>query len=178
MIIFDTETTSLTAPEAAPIEQQPWIMEFAAIKVNARSLKEIARLQFLCKPPVPIPLESIKITGITNEMVANKPPFAAFFPRLQDFFVGERYIVAHNLSFDVTALRHEISRLGKVTAFPWPPRQICTVEKTLYMKGYRSSLGALHEELFGNPHEDAHRAMVDVEALHRCVIELRKRRII
>ncbi len=178
MILFDTETTSLTAPEAAPIEQQPWIMEFAAIKVDARSLKETARLQFMCKPPIPIPLDSIKITGITNEMVAGKPPFAAFFPQLQDFFLGERYIIAHNLSFDITALRHEIGRLGKVTAFPWPPKQWCTVEKTLNMKGYRLSLGALHELLFGKPHEDAHRAMIDVEAMWRCVKELRKRKLL
>ncbi len=176
MIILDTETTNLAAPEAAPIEQQPWVTEFAAIKVDDK-LKEVERLEFLCRPKVPIPAEAVQITGITNEMVKDKPPFSAFVPRLIDFFLGERCMVAHNMSYDATVLRHELNRLGRVTAFPWPPVQICTVEQTLSIKGFRINLGDLHLELTGKPHKDAHRAMADVEALYRVVKELRKRKV-
>lgn len=175
MIIFDTETTNLVAPDAAPLDQQPYIVEFAAIKVDEKTLKEVARLEFLAKPKVPIPLESIQITGITNEMVKNAKPLAAHFPALVDFFFGCRTIIAHNLSFDLSVLRHEFTRLGKVTAFPWPPEQICTVERTLQLKGYRLNLGALHLELTGKELKEAHRAMADVEALARCVRALRKK---
>ena len=183
MIVFDTETTNLTAPEAAPIEQQPSIVEFAAIKLEEvhsgkkkmPELVEVARFEFLCNPRVPIPLESIKITGITNEMVAGKPPFSAFCPALTDFFLGESTVVAHNLSFDLSVLYHELRRLGRVTAFPWPPKQICTVEKTMGIKGHRMNLGDLHKHLTGKEHKDAHRAMADVEALVRVVIELKKK---
>lgn len=175
MIVFDTETTNLVAPDAAPVEQQPYIVEFAGIKLDDKTLKEVDRLQFLVKPKVPIPLESIQITGITNEMIKNEKPLAAYFPALVDFFFGCRTAVAHNLSFDMTVFRHEFARLGKLTAFPYPPEQICTVERTLQLKGYRLNLGALHRELTGKELKEAHRAMVDVEALVRCVRALRKK---
>lgn len=178
MIVFDTETTDLTQPEAAPIEQQPHIIEFAGIKLDDKTLKEIGRMEFLCKPPVIIPPESVKITGITNEMVKGKPPFVSYIPLLVDFFLGEWVLVAHNLSFDVTILRYSLSRYGRVTSFPWPPIQICTVEATLNMKGFRLNLGVLYKELTGEDHKDAHRAMPDVEALAKVVRILRKKGII
>lgn len=173
MIIFDTETTNLTAPDAAPIEQQPSIVEFAAVKLDAK-MKIIQRLEFMCKPHTSIPLESIQITGITNEMVKDKPPFSAWFSELAAFFLGEEEVVAHNLSFDIACLKYELQRLGRVTAFPWPPVQICTVERTLNIKGFRMNLSDLHLHLTKKEHVGAHRAMADVEALMRCVLKLRK----
>src|SRR5579862_397036 len=149
MIIFDTETTNLTAPEAAPIDQQPHIVEFAGIKLDDKTLKEISRFEFLCNPRVPIPPDAVKITGITDAMVFKKPPFTAFFNPLVEFFFGERYAVAHNCAFDITVMRHELERLGRITAFPWPVVQICTVELTVNIKGHRLGLGDLHEILTG-----------------------------
>ena len=186
MIIFDTETTNLTAPEAAPIEQQPYLVEFAAIKVELRhngknkkeELVEVARFEFMCKPPSPIPPDSIAITGISNEMVKGKPPFIAFYPALCDFMLGESCIVAHNLSFDLAVLRHELARHNLVTAFPWPPTQICTVERSISIKGYRMNLSALHLELTGKEHKDAHRAMADTEGLVRIVQAMKKKGLI
>lgn len=187
MVCFDAETTCLVAPEAAPIEQQPYLLEFAAIKLEERpsrksarptELVETTRMEFICNPRVAIPLDSIKITGITNEMVSGKPPFVAYLPALVDFFLGERIVVAHNLPFDINVLRYELQRLGRVTSFPWPPTQVCTVEKTLHFKGHRLNLGDMHELLTGEKHTDAHRAMKDVEALVRCVVELRKRGVL
>lgn len=174
IIIFDTETTNLTAPEAAPIEQQPEIIEFAGIRLDEK-LKEIDRFSFLCQPRRPIPPESISITGITNEMVKGLPPFCKYAPALADYFLGVRTAIAHNLTFDITVLRHELSRIARVTQFPWPPIQICTVEATLGMKGFRLNLGQLHVDLTGREHKEAHRAMADVEALVRVVKVLVKK---
>jgi DNA polymerase III epsilon subunit-like protein len=175
VIVIDNETTDLTAPEAAPIDQQPYITEFAGIKLDDKTLKETARHTFLCKPKVLIPPKAVEITGITNEMVAKCPPFVHFFPSLVDFFLGERIVVAHNLSYDIAVLYYELKRLQRVTLFPWPPKQICTVELTLSFKGYRMNLGDLHAELTGKPHKDAHRAMADVEGLVDIVRALRKK---
>lgn len=186
MIVLDTETTHLVVPDAAPIDQQPYILEFAAIKLDGRfkpgakagspmELVEVERMEFMCRPKIPIPPESVKITGITDAMVANCKPFVSYFPALVDFFLGERTVVAHNLAFDLTVLRYEIQRLGRVTAFPWPPDQVCTVERTLNIKGYRMNLGDLHREITGKEHKDAHRAMADVEGLVQIVVGLRKK---
>jgi DNA polymerase III subunit epsilon len=175
VIILDNETTDLTAPDAAPIEQQPYITEFAGIKLDDKTLKEVARFTFLCKPKILIPAKAVEITGITNQMVAGCPPFVKFLPEFTEFFIGERIVVAHNLAYDIAVIKYELQRLNRVTAFPWPPRQICTVELTVPMKGYRMNLGDLHLELTGKPHKDAHRAMADVEGLVNIVQVLRKK---
>jgi hypothetical protein len=70
----------------------------------------------------------------------------------------------------------EFERLGRKA--PWPPRKVCTVEATVHLLGYRLSLQNLHKHLFGENFDEAHRAKVDVEALVRCCVELRKREVI
>lgn len=175
MIMMDTETTGLLAPEAAPLEQQPHMVEFAAIKVHPKTLAEQGRLTFLLRPGARIPEDAIAIHHISNEMVRDALPFPGHYPVLCNFFGGQRAVVAHNLSFDIGVLYYELRRIGKVTQFPWPPTQICTVEATMGIKGRRLNLAELHEMLTGIPHkEGAHRGLADCEALLRVVRELRK----
>lgn len=182
MIIFDTETTELVAPEASNINRQPRIVEFAAIRVMNESLLPMAgikcQLESFINPGVPIPPESTKITGITNDMVKTLPKFSAFYESLWNFFLGEDTIVAHNLAFDSNVLRYELTRIDKQFKFPWPPKQICTVEASIGLAGHRLNLGKLHEIATGAPHPEAHRALSDVEALLRCVRWMRKKRLL
>lgn len=179
MIIFDLETTGLLAPEAAPIAQQPRIIEHAAIKLDDVTLKEIDRFHFLCNPGAPIPFDATKIHHITNEMVANLPPLDKFLPDLMKFFVGEWKMIAYNLPFDLNVLRHELTRRGLVTKFPWPPLQICAMEASIPLKGYRVKLAELHFELTGKEYIDkVHRATDDVEALIRCIRIMVKKKLL
>ena len=180
MILFDTETTTFVAPEAAPIGQQPRIVEYAAIKLNPYTLEEVARIEFLVNPKVKIPPDSTKVHGITDEMVANEPPFAGRYRQLCDFYGGQKSSVVHNSQFDYRVMYYELFRIGKQTAFPYPPLQFCTVELAIKLmnlkteRGDRVRLGELHEILTGQPHKDAHRAMADTEALVRVVRALRE----
>ena len=179
MIIFDTETTGLLAPQAAPIAQQPRIIEFAAVKLDDETLKEVDRFQFLCNPGVIIPEEVIKIHHITNEMVASLPPLDKFLPDLISFFLGTKKVIAYNLSFDLNVLYYELTRRGFVTKFPWPPLQVCAAERAVPIKGYRLKLGDLHLELTGEEYSDkSHRAMDDVDALTRCVRIMEKKKLL
>lgn len=173
MIFFDTETTGLLSASLAATAHQPELIEFAAIKLDVK-LKEIGRLEFFCRPANPITEEIQKITRITPEMVEDAKPFRAFYGELCNFFLGERAIVGHNVTFDIGVLRYELERIGKVTAFPWPPQQICTIEASMPIQSKRLNLGALHTMATGKPHEDAHRAMPDVEALVTCYKWLKK----
>lgn len=191
MIIFDTETTGLPQKSKHPnmLQKQPHIIEFAGIKLDDMTMEEVDRIEFLCRPPLEI-LDPIitKITGITMKPIRgnedhtrylnDKPPFKTFFPKLQEFFLGEEIMVAHNVTFDKDMLWFETERLGKTTNFPWPKDHICTVEKTYSFRNHRLKLIQLHEELFGEGFEEAHQAMADVEALARCVIELRTRGVL
>jgi hypothetical protein len=58
-----------------------------------------------------------------------------------------------------------LERLGKLLQFPWPPEQICTVEigETIWNK--KRKLGDIYQEITGNEHKGAHRAITDVRAL-------------
>jgi len=178
MIIFDTETTGLLGPEALPLEKQPSIIEFGAVKLDPVKLKVIDRIEFLINPGRPIPASISKTTGITDDMVRGCPPFAGRLEEISRFFLGCERDIAHNNAFDNGMLKVELERMGKVTSFPWTPEHLCTVEITLPLRGYRLSLGKLYEELTGKVMKEAHRVKADVTALNICVIELIKRKII
>jgi DNA polymerase III epsilon subunit-like protein len=168
MILFDTETTGLLQPDAVPLNGQPKIIEFAAIKLNDKTLKEVGRLEFLCNPGAPLPEIITKITGITDADLADLPGFDAHYADLCEFFLGERNLVAHNITFDVGMLKNDLLRIGKSTMFPWPQNQLCTIDSSYSIRGRRLKLSILHEMVTGAPHVDAHRAMADVEALVTC----------
>jgi DNA polymerase III epsilon subunit-like protein len=174
MIVFDTETTGLPKPISVPLADQPQIIEFAAIKLNDKTLKELDRLEFLVNPGLPLPAEIVKITRLTDDDLRDKPFFPSYYQRLVDFFFAERFMVAHNLAFDRNLLSYELMRMDKLIQFPWPPRHICTVEQSYHLKNHRLKLTDLHIIATGKAFPEAHRAMHDVEALVRCVRWLRK----
>jgi DNA polymerase III alpha subunit (gram-positive type) len=170
MIIFDTETTGLTEPEAMPLTKQPQIIEYAAIKLDDETLEEVDRLEFLCDPGKPLPPEIIRITGLKDSDLAGKPKFCDMLHKLREFHLGERTIIAHNAAFDLSLMRYEMRRLDAMQRFPWPYNQVCTVVQSMPIKGFRLNMQKLHEHCFGKGFEGAHRAMTDVEALSKCVV--------
>jgi DNA polymerase-3 subunit epsilon len=173
-IIFDTETTGLVKPLATPLDEQPQIIEFAAIKVDFDTLEEVGRLEFLVQPGRVLPDEIIKITGITDEALKDEKPFVAHLSDLEEFFLGTKFLLANNLTYDTNLLRFELMRVSSEFKFPWPPKQICTVEASFGINNRRMRLCQLHELATGAEHKDAHRAMADVEGLLTCVKYLRQ----
>tara|TARA_R100001015_G_C4612462_1_gene167991 strand:+ start:28 stop:567 length:540 start_codon:yes stop_codon:yes gene_type:complete len=164
MIVFDLETTGLPMAEGADLNLQPRITEFGAVKLD-EELNEIGILEFMCNPGIPLDPKITKITGITDEDLSSKKPFVSMLDEVCEFFLGERTLVAHNLPFDRTVLKFELERLGKVTSFPWPPEQICTVEvgETIWNK--KRKLSDIYLEVTDKEHKGAHRSIADVRAL-------------
>lgn len=64
---------------------------------------------FLFKPPVPITIDAMVVTNITNAMVKDHPPFigSLMFRDLESLFALENIVVAHNAPFDIEMLRRE-----------------------------------------------------------------------
>ena len=174
IIIFDTETTGLDAPSPAKIEVQPYITEIYAVRLS-KDFKFIDDVNRMVKPPVPISEEITKITGITQEMVDKHQPFSNMYDELYELFHGCRYVVGHNISFDLRILRYELFRYDWEYKFNWPKNHICTVESSKHYQNKRLKLMQLHELLFGYEFADAHRAKNDVEATGKCFIEMVKR---
>jgi DNA polymerase III epsilon subunit-like protein len=175
MIIFDTETTGLAKSSMTPLDKQTSIVEFAAIKLDDETFREIGRMEFMCNPNKMIEPDAVRVSGITNEMVSTKPPFSAYLKVLSEFFLGERTMVAHNVAFDRDMLKYELMRLDRIHHFPWPMNHVCTVERTFYIQNRKLKLIELYQHFFNEKFKDAHRAMNDVEALTRIVIELHSR---
>lgn len=169
MIVYDTETTDLTGAYGLDLDLQPQIIDYCGLKVDMDTFEVVEELEQLIRPKDPISSEITEITGITNEDLKDKPSFAEFQSKLSDFHLGVSCLVGHNLMFDLRLVQYELQRMKKEFSFPWPPKQVCTVEETEHLKGRRLKLIDLHIELTGNSFEGAHRARSDSEATLRCV---------
>lgn len=174
IIITDTETTGLVKPIPTDIQFQPFMTEIYACKLN-ENFEFIGEFTTLVKPPIPITKEIVKITGIDDALVANAPTFAEIYDGLYDFFCGVDIVVGQNISFDINIIHYELLRHDWDKKFCYPKRQICTIESSYHYKNKRQKLSDLHEFLFGEGFEDAHRAKSDVMATTRVFIELVKR---
>lgn len=172
MIIFDTETTGLVKAADVDLKQQPKIIEYFGLKVNDKTYEIEEELELLINPGEVITKEITDITGITNDMLADKPKFPQVFRQLAEFHIGERYIVGHNIAFDLDMLTFELKRIGKMRHFPWSPNQICTVEISEHYQGRRLKLADLYKHLTGNTFKGAHRARADVMGTYTCLTSM------
>lgn len=179
-IAFDFETTGLLKPKIRDLSYQPYIIEycFKKVVIEGKSVEEVDIMSGFLKPPIPLPPIIKKITGIVDADLVNAPVFIDVVDKIQKFFIGTEIAIAHNLPFDKGVLSNELLRLDKLLNFPWPPIQICTVESTLKLKGYRLSLEKLHALLFDGQSFNSHRAVDDVNALTLCFTELLNRNCI
>jgi DNA polymerase III epsilon subunit-like protein len=84
-------------------------------------------LDELFNPEMPISVEAMSIHHITNEMVADKPPFkdSDAYKQLQVLFAtDDSILVAHNAKFDVSMLNRENL---------YPQKSICTYKLSRYL---------------------------------------------
>ena len=174
IVAFDTDTTGLISPSANDVKDQPYITEIYLSK-HTEDGKLISEFETFLKVPVPITSEITKIIGITDETLREAPSFVEAYKHIAKFLTGVNILTAHNLAFDRNMLANECLRIDRVLQMPWPMTHICTVRSSKHYEGYRLSLTKLHEYLFGEPFEGAHRAKIDVQAQTRCFFEMVKR---
>lgn len=101
--VFDLETTGLLPSYGDRIT------EIGAIKLAGNKLCGV--FQTLVNPGRKIPDKIVEITGITNEMVADKPTIGQVLPLFVDF-IGDDILAAHNAKFDASFLRYELKECG------------------------------------------------------------------
>jgi DNA polymerase III epsilon subunit-like protein len=164
--IFDTETTGLLKPSPAKIESQPYITEFYGCIVD-QDFNMIREYETFFDVGFPLDPIITKITGIKDSDLVGQPKFSDKVDELAKFFTGVDMMVAHNLPFDRSMLANELIRADSLIKFPWPRHHVCTVEKSIKIKGHRLKLSQLHKIITGKDFVDAHRAKNDVFALVR-----------
>lgn len=170
-LIFDTETSGLVANRTLRDDRLPEIIEIYLELVDLTNGTVIDEYEQLIKPTRPLPEEVIKITHITDEILADKPSFKDVADKIITMIESAPVVIAHNMTFDLEMLEIESTRIKRL--IKWP-RLICSVESTVHLTGKRLTLGKLHEHLFNMKFTDAHRAKNDVKALTRCCIQLYK----
>jgi DNA polymerase-3 subunit epsilon len=95
--VFDTETTGLKPSEGDEI------IQIGAVRIVNRRLLRHEAYEQLIDPQRSLPPASVKIHGITPEMLAGQPPIAQVLPVFRAF-VADTVLVAHNAAFDMRFL--------------------------------------------------------------------------
>lgn len=151
-VIVDIETTWLSAYKHG-------ITEIAAVRFNGKNIED--SFQTLVHPERHIPTFITRLTGITNDMVADAMPIDSVLPDFLEF-LWEDIFVAHNASFDIWFLNHaHYQKLGSYIQNP----VLCTRKLTRYLTPElpKRNLGFLCEH-FWITNNRAHRALSDVHA--------------
>jgi len=133
------------------------ITEIAIIITDG--VRELDRYETLVNPQMRIPKFIVRLTGITDRMVADAPIFSEVAEEIFSFLDG-RIFVAHNVNFDYKIVKAHLQKCG-ITI---PTKRLCTVRMSRkIIPGYPSySLGKISASL-GLNHQNAHRAMGDTE---------------
>lgn len=125
--------------------------------------ERVERFDMLVNPGQPIPPFIEQITGISDAMVADAPPFADIAAMLLDKLRG-RLLIAHNVRFDYGFLKNEFKRLN----LPFRSEVLCTVKlsRLLYPQHFKHSLDSIIAR-HGIVQAERHRALADADALYQ-----------
>ena len=147
-VFLDLETTGLS-PRADGITEVGLV-----IVEDGAALREWSTL---VRPPVPVPPEIVRLTGISNDMLRDAPAFSAIAAELAGLLDGA-LIVAHNARFDYAFLKQSFAREG--IAFFAPV--LCTARLARELAPGQDSYGldALMAR-YGLNQDDRHRALGD-----------------
>lgn len=158
-IVLDTETTGLSA------ENGDRIIEIGCVELLARKLTG-RNLHHYINPERDSHEDALKVHGISNEFLRDKPKFAAIADELLEYLSGAELII-HNAPFDIGFLNKEMELLG----LPPVTEVVSGVIDSLVMAkemfpGKRNGLDALCDRLgVDNSGRTLHGALLDAELL-------------
>lgn len=165
-IVLDTETTGLSA------DNGDRIIEIGCVELLNRKLTG-NNLHFYLNPERDSHEDALKVHGISNEFLRDKPRFAEVAEEILAYLDGAEIII-HNAAFDVGFLNKELELIGR----PLFKTFVAGIVDTLAMAkemfpGKRNSLDALCDRLgVDNSGRTLHGALLDAELLADVYINL------
>jgi DNA polymerase III subunit epsilon len=165
-IFFDTETTGLS-PDSGDR-----IIEIGCLEMVNRRLTGNDK-HFYLNPERASSEDALKVHGLTDEFLADKPRFAEVADELLDYLAGAE-IVIHNAAFDVGFLDAELKRVGR----PRIGGHVARITDSLLMArnqfpGKSNSLDALCKRLeVDNTSRSLHGALLDAGLLAEVYVRM------
>ena len=165
-IVLDTETTGLSA------ESGDRIIEIGCVELVGRKLTGRNK-HFYLNPERDSHEDALKVHGISNEFLRDKPKFKEVAEDLLAYLEGAELII-HNAPFDIGFLNKELELIGR------PPLKTLVagvIDSLVLAKemfpGKRNSLDALCDRLeVDNSGRTFHGALLDAELLAEVYINL------
>ena len=150
-VVFDIETTGFS-------NINDKITEIGAVKIE--NFKIVDRFSELINPEKDISYKIQELTGITNDLVKDKPTIEEILPKFMEF-VGDSVVVAHNAEFDTGFISQKCREQG----LQYKNKSIDTLmlSRILLPHLKRFRLNLIAKEL-GVPLLNHHRAVDDAEA--------------
>ncbi len=118
LIVLDTETTGIDPKEGHRI------IEVGAVQIENREITNVEFHKYV--QPNRTVGDSVKVHGITDKFLINKPQFGQVSDDLLSFIEGSTLII-HNAPFDLGFLNHEL----KLNGVKKKIQDFCTVIDTL-----------------------------------------------
>lgn len=165
-IVLDTETTGLSA------ENGDRIIELGCVELLNRKLTG-NNLHCYFNPGRDSHEDALKVHGISNEFLRDKPRFSERVQEILQYLEGAELII-HNAAFDVGFLNKELELAGlpPLASVVSGITDTLTMAKELY-PGKRNSLDALCDRLgVDNSSRTLHGALLDAELLADVYINL------
>lgn len=165
-VFLDTETTGLSAAQGDRVIEIGCI-EFINRRASGRQLHHYINPQRSSHP------DALRVHGISDEFLADKPLFAAIAVELQEFLQGAD-VVIHNAAFDIGFLDAEFARLQ----LPPMAAHVARVTDSLLLAreqfpGKANSLDALCKRLeVDNSGRNLHGALLDAGLLAEVYLRL------
>ena len=158
-IFFDTETTGLQA------EGGDRVIEVGCVEMINRQLTG-NNLHLYIHPERASHEDALRVHGLTEAFLADKPKFAEVAEELLEFLAGAELVI-HNAPFDIGFVNAELKRLRKppITDIVGGVRDTLLMAREMF-PGKANSLDALCRRLeVDNSGRTLHGALLDAELL-------------
>ncbi len=163
-IVFDTETTGLD-----PL-QGDRLVEIGCIELfNRFPTGRIFHCYF--NPERDMPESALKIHGLTNEFLKDKPLFGHKVEELIAFF-GDAQLVAHNAMFDLGFLNAELERAGRAGVSRERMIDTLLIARRKHPGGANRLDDLCQRYAIDNSRRTKHGALLDAELLAEVYVEL------
>ena len=151
---FDLETTGIDVARDR-------IVEISIFKVFPNGNKESKT--WLVNPTIPIPPQTTAVHGITDEKVANEPPFKELAAQVHNMIKDSDLAGFNSDRFDIPLLAEELLRVG--IDFDMKNRVSVDIQ-TIFHKKEERTLSAGYKFYCGESLENAHSAEADTMATY------------